>query len=345
SLGQQMVKKVKPQNLIELVSINSLMRLMTDTEEQPIDTFIRYRDDIDLWYQEMKEYGLTEEEQTIFEKYLKALNGVAVTQEAVMLMAMDEGIAGFTVKEANLLRKSIAKKNKEVQDEVKKMLYEWGLNSGNRKEVVDYLWLQISRQLGYAFSVPHVLAYTLIAMIEVNLNYYYSPLYWLTACLTVNSGSQEVDEDEKKKSTDYGKIAEAIGKMRERDVAIAHPNINKANFGFSPDIENEQIIFGLKGINGIGDDVAHTIIENRPYSSFDDFYERMYKTEIVKKSQFIMLIKAGAFNEFGSPIEIMKRFLVKEIDVKETLNMQNIKSILKYGLLDTPELSKYKELY
>ena len=344
-LGQAVVKKAQPKNLIELVSLNSLMRLMSDGEEQPIDTFIRYKNDISLWYDEMREHGLTEEESAIFEKYLLVLNGISDTQESVMQMAMDDAIAGFTIKEANYLRKSIAKKKVELQEEVKEKLYEWGMEKGNRKEVIDYLWLQISRQLGYSFSLPHTLAYTLIAMVEANLSYYYNPLYWQTACLTVNSGSLEVDEDTKQKSTNYGKVAEAIGKMKGRGVNVAQPLINKAEFGFVPDTENDRIIFSFKGIVGVGDDVAHAILENRPYASFDDFYERMYEGKIVQKKHVIQLIKAGAFNDFGEPRQIMKQFLLKEIGIKDKLNLQNMKSIIDLGLLDTPELNIYKELY
>ena len=345
-LGQAVVKKAQPKNLLELVSLNSLMRLMSENgEEQPIDTFIRYKNDISLWYEEMKEQDLTQEEIATFEKYLLALNGVADTQEAVMLMAMDSDIAGFTVKEANYLRKSIAKKSEQVQQEVKAKLYEWGEEKGSRKEVIDYLWLQITRMLGYAFSIPHTLAYTLIAMVEANLSYYYNPLYWQTACLTVNSGSLEVEEDAKQKSTNYGKVAEAIGKMKGKGVNVSQPLINHAEFGFVPDIENDRIIFSFKGIVGIGDDVAHTILANRPYTSFDDFYERMYVEKLVQKKHVTQLIKAGAFNEFDKPRFIMRDFLLKEVGIKESLNMQNMRSIIDLGLLDTPELHIYKELY
>lgn len=344
-LGQAVVKKAKPKNLLELVSLNSIMRLMSEGEEQPIDTFIRYKNDIGLWYQEMREHGLTEEEIQIFEKHLKPLQGVSDTQESIMKMAMDENIAGFTIKEANYLRKSVAKKKESLQKEVKDMLYKWGEEKGNRKEVVDYLWLQISRQLGYSFSLPHTLAYTLIAMVEANLSYYYNPLYWQTACLTVNSGSQEVEEESKQKSTNYGKVAEAIGKMKGRGVNVTQPLINSAEFGFVPDTKNDRIIFSFKGIVGIGDDVAHTILANRPYASFEDFYERMYIGKLVQKKHVIQLIKAGAFNEFGNPRHIMRDFLLKEIGIKESLDMKNMKSIIELGLLNTSELHIYEELF
>lgn len=148
-LGQAVIKKAKPKNLLELVSLNSIMRLMSDGgEDQPIDIFIKFKENIDLWYQEMIDFGLNEDEIKVFEKHLLPLNGVSDTQESVMIMAMDENIAGMDIKSVGYLRKSISKKNEELQKEVKKMLYEAGEKAGSRKVVIDYLWHQIERQLG-----------------------------------------------------------------------------------------------------------------------------------------------------------------------------------------------------
>lgn len=345
AISQSVVKKVKPSNLIEITATNSIMRLMSDGKEQPIDTFVKFKNNINLWYDEMKSFGLNEEEIKIFEEHLLKLNGVADTQESVMLMAMDKRIAGFDLFEATKLRKGIAKKKKEASLEIRDLLYKKGKELGNRKEVIDYLWHQIERMLSYAFSLPHTLAYSLIAMEELNIFNYYNPLYWQTGCLTVNSGSQEVDEDDKKKEKKYGKVAEAIGKMKSYGVKVALPDINKAKFSFTPDIENNQIIYSLKGIVGINDDVVRTIIENRPYTSFEDFYNRIYKEKLIQKKHMVTLIKAGAFNSFDSPFNIMRLFVKGEIEVKESLNMQNFKSILRLGLLDTPELKIYKQFY
>lgn len=345
-IAQSAIHKAKPKNLIELLSINSLIRLMvTDGEEQPIDTFIKFKNNIDLWYQEMRDFGLNDEEIKTFEKHLLKLNGVADTQESIMLMAMDENIGNCSLAIANDLRKGIAKKNRKKTEETMKKIYDSALKRGNRKVVVDYLWHQIQRMILYSFSIPHVLAYTLIAMEQIYLNYKYDPLYWNTAVLTVNSGSQEVEEEQKKKSTNYGKVAEAIGKMKSYGVNVALPDINKAGFSFVPDIENNQIIYSLKGIVGINDETVHKIIENRPYSSFEDFYKRVYEKGLITQSQMLQLIKAGCFNSFDNPIEIMKQFILKMVDVKDSLNMQNMKSIIRLGLLDTPELSIYKQYF
>lgn len=118
------------------------------------------------------------------------------------------------------------------------------------------------------------------------------------------------DEDvEENKSTDYGKVATAISNMQHRGIDIAFPLINEAGFDFKPDEKNNRIIYSLKAINGIGDDVVRQIMEYRPYRNFDDFLIRMYGTKIIKTSQVIQLIKAGAFMDSGSREEIMMHFI------------------------------------
>lgn len=341
-IGVQTVKRTKPTNLIELASANSLMRLMGTGhgKESPIDSFIRFKNDISEWYAELHKHQLYNDEIATMEKHLLKLNGVADTQESIMLLSMDDKVAGFSIKEANKLRKVIAKKKANEIDEIKTLFYEKGVNLGNRVEVLDYVWnVQIVRQLGYSFSILHTLAYSIIALQEANLNINYDPIYWRTACLTVNSASvddssNDADEDDhKSQSTNYGKIAAAIGNMQARGVKIGLPSINKAGFGFEPDIENNQIIFGLKGINGIGDEVVQNIIKNRPYLDFNDFIERMYRTSEVKKSQVIQLIKAGCFEEYGNRLEIMKQFIGLLYTPKTKLNLQNLNAVIENKLV------------
>jgi DNA polymerase III subunit alpha len=342
-VGYQAAIKVKPRNLLEMASANSLMRLMAgDGQEQPIDTFIKFKNDIQKWYDEMREHGLNDEEIKVMEEHLLKLNGVADTQESVMLLSMDKRVAGFDVKWANKLRKAIAKKSKKDMEEAHQEFFKRGKELGNRKEILKYVWdVQIKRQLGYSFSILHTLAYSVIALQELNLNYRFNPLYWNTACLTVNSGGIDIESDEddeeeqdkKTRSTDYGKVASAISSVIKNGIKIALPDINKAGFGFIPDIENNQIIYGLKGINGIGDDIVQQIISNRPYTSFKDFIERMYNTGVIKKSQVVQLIKAGCFDSFGDRKEIMEAFIKLIYEPKEKLNMQSLGTLIEKNLV------------
>ena len=89
--------------------------------------------------------------------------------------------------------------------------------------------------------------------------------------------------------------------MQDAGINIALPLINEANFGFSPDENQNRIIFGFKAMNGIGDDVARLIVENRPYTSIEDFCTRLIDTKLVKNSQMVKLIKGGCFTELHNP--------------------------------------------
>lgn len=353
-IGIETTKKVKPENILETSVANSLMRLMSDGGEiQPVDLYVKYKNDISLWYDEMKKFNLSDDEILIMEKHLKKIYGVADTQEVIMIMVMDEGISNFSIQEANLLRKAIAKKNKKAREDAKDLFYRKGTENGASQNLLDYVWdVQIKRQLGYSFSNLHTLVYSIIALQELNLYHKYDPLFWNTACLTVNSASTEEEdideqenEDEKKnKSTNYGKVAAAIGMMQQHRVKIGLPNINKAAFGFKPDFDTREIIYGLKGLVGIGDELATTIVENRPYKTFDDFIERMFKTGLVKKSHMLQLTKAGCFDSFGSRDEIMKQFISAIYDHKDKLNMQNFNKLVENNLIPS-EYDTYKRLY
>lgn len=345
-LAQQALMETKPTNLVEMAAVNSLMRLMGSGDETPVETFAKYKQDISLWYDEMKNYNLNDDEIKVLEKYLLPLNGVSDVQEVVMLLVQDEAIANMDMTDSNKLRKAIAKKSEKAYEAVRKDFYISGEKNGTRKEMLDYVWnVQIARQKGYGFSILHTIAYSIIGLQNIEIVANYSPIIWYTACLTINSGSTEVEEGEKAKTTKYGKVASAIGNLKSYGVKIELPHINSANFGFTPDVKGERIFYSLKGINGIGDDIVHEVIKHRPYQSFDDFYERMYKTKVVQRGHVLQLIKAGAFNEFDSPPEVMKQFIIKEVSVKEKLNGQNMSRIIALGLLNTPENKQYQDYF
>lgn len=108
-VGLQAAQKIKPKNIIELTSANCLMRLMGESgEERPMDRYCRLKDNFDLWYQEVKDRNLSQEEIKILEPYYVPNFGVPASQEDLMLVCMDKNIAHFTLKEANSARKIVA---------------------------------------------------------------------------------------------------------------------------------------------------------------------------------------------------------------------------------------------
>lgn len=335
----QTVTRIKPQSLVELAQANSLMRLMPQAgQEAPTDTYVRFKNNIDEWYKEMKAYGVPESDFPIMEELMLAYKGVMDTQEAIMIASQHPKVSNFTIGESNKLRKGVAKKNEKVLREVRKLFFEKGLKCGANENTLRYIWeVQIARQLAYSFSILHTIAYTFIALQELILFHYYPKVYWYTACLTVNSGSIEIDEDSeaKSKSTNYDKVAKAIGDLQQVGVEVVPPYINSAGFSFTPDVKHNRIIFSLKGINGIGDDVAQEIIKHRPYYSLQDFCAKLVDTKIIGQTKVISLIKAGCFDEIERKdrVEIMKDYIGTICEPKRKLTTSNIAYILENGLL------------
>ena len=151
----------------------------------------------------------------------------------------------------------------------------------------------------------HSLPYSFVGIQSIYFVINFNPIYWNTACLIVNSGSLEDHSEEeivdiyapeaqdlsegvtfidlpdksakvrRTASTDYSKIAKAIGDIRAAGIKVSLANINKSKFGFAPDVENNRILFGLKGMLNVGDDVIMEILNNRPYKSPKDFLNKV----------------------------------------------------------------------
>ena len=172
----------------------------------------------------------------------------------------------------------------------------------------------------------------------------WNPIYWNTACLIVNSASLEEDTDDedyevKEKASDYAKVAKAIGDITSRGIKISLIDINKSNFSFEPDEENNEILFGMKALGGINGDVIEQIIAGRPYTSFKDFLSRCP----LNKTAMVSLIKGGAFDkleiEWAEELNVHPRLLImtyylsKNCDAKNRLTLQNFNGLLQKDLV------------
>lgn len=352
--GEQALRAIKPKNLLEATNANTLMRLMVENgQEQPMELYVRYKQDITQWYKEMEEFGLNEKEIRIMKKYLSEDYGVCSTQEKMMLMSMDKDISNFNVVESNLLRKGIAKKIGDKYEEAHKLFYKKGQEREASKTLLDYVWdKQISLQRGYGFSLVHGIEYTWILVQQLNLIYYYPSIYWNTAVLLVESGAVELEgenENKKEKSTNYGIVAKAIGNMQDKGVNITLPDINKAEIGFAPKEEDDEIMFGLKGIMTINNETAKLIIENRPFKSLKDFYNKMVLVKrkvtlsngkiqnrsLVSEGQVVTLIKAGCFDKIENKPreEILEDYLKITNPLKKKLSTKDIINVIEMGVI------------
>lgn len=160
SMGVKAIRTIHPESLLEVAVANSLMRLSCDGE-QPMDRYARYKTDPEAWDNDMKAYGLTDEERLTMHDLLDAEGGVCSSQELMMKMTMDKRIAGFDTILANKLRKGCAKKVKDLIDYSKDKLFELGTKLGTSEQLLHYVWdEQIGMQLGYGFSLLHTIGLT-----------------------------------------------------------------------------------------------------------------------------------------------------------------------------------------
>lgn len=361
AVGSQAAKKIKPTNILEMSDANGLMRLMTSEkgQETPMEKYIRYKNNINLWYSEMSRAGLTEEEQRTLEPYFKPSYGVPPSQEQLMRMLMDENICNFSLKEANAARKIVGKKQMAKIPELHQKI----LDTAASPLLGKYIWERgVGPQMGYSFSTIHALAYSFIGVQTLYIATHWNPIYWNTACLIVNSGSLEEQENveivsiyekedfetytyedlpdrngKKKieKTTDYTKLANAIGDITSKGIKVSLIDINKSGFSFEPDEENNEILFGLKGVNKIGGPVINQIINNRPYTGIIDFMKKCP----LNKTQMISLIKSGAFdkidNYWASKLceqpryAIMAYYISLISEPKNRLTLQNFNGLIQ----------------
>lgn len=131
----------QPKSAMDLSAANSLLRLMPDNaDETPIDRYIRYKQSHEAWLKDISDFGLNDEERDCLWEYLSDAYGLADSQEKIMRLSMDKRVSGYTLKEANKLRKAIAKKSKKLQEEAKAQFFEYGEKLGTRPVFLDYIW-------------------------------------------------------------------------------------------------------------------------------------------------------------------------------------------------------------
>ena len=364
------IATLKPTSVDDLAILNSTIRLMAQEKggEMPTDKLARFKANPHEWEREIEKYGLTSREKDILEPVLGMSYGLCIAQEQFMELVQLPELGGFSLTWADKLRKSIAKKNPKDYEALTKEFFEVTKEKGVDEAFAKYVWnVLIAMSRGYGFNQSHTLAYSLIALQEMNLAYHYPIIFWNCACLITDAGGDEKeaedeevevieevftneieefalddseDDDEgeeevavkKKKKTasvNYGKIATAIGKMRMNGIMVEPPDINKSNYTFSPDAELNIIRYGISGITRVGEDIVKQIIANRPYTSIQDFLNKVK----VNKVQMINLIKSGAFDSFGERTKLMHEYVDMISDTKERITLQNMKMLINFGLI------------
>jgi DNA polymerase-3 subunit alpha len=227
------------------------------------------------------------------ESILKSTYGIIVYQEQLMQVARELG--GFSLAEADILRKAVGKKIRSLLLEQEERMINGMLKSGIKKEVAQKIWEWVLPFARYGFNKAHSTAYATIAYQTAYLKTHY-PVEFMASLLT----SEKADVE---------RIAILIGECKKMGIEVLPPSINESLKNFTVIPKENKIRFGLLAIKNVGSNVVDAIVEekknNGPFQSIGDFIQRVSCKDLNKKS-LESLIKAGVFDELGERKELLE---------------------------------------
>ena len=225
--------------------------------------------------------------------------GLIVYQEQVMAIA--QKLAGFSLGRADLLRKAMGKKNKEILDKEYVHFEEGMRNNGFSSIAIEELWKTLIPFSDYAFNRAHSAGYGVLSFWTAYLKANY-PTEYMAALLTSV-------RDDKDKSALY------LNESRRMGIKVLPPDVNFSNAEYTPG--GSDIRFGLTAIRNIGENVVASIVKNRNekgnYTSFSDFLAKVDGT-VCNKKTIESLIKAGAFDSLGHSRKGLMSIYLEAID-------------------------------
>ena len=270
------LKQLVPNKFEDIVNMNALYR---PGSMKFVDSYIKKK----LGKEEVT-YG-----NERLEKILSDTYGIIVYQEQVMQIAQE--LAGFTLGQADILRRAMGKKKKKEMEEQRSAFIEGAVKRDVKKNVATNLFELINEFAGYGFNKSHSVGYALIAYQTAWLKAHY-PSEFMASTL-----SCELD------STD--RIQMFVEDCRSIGLIVQRPDINTSEYLFK-DLNHETILYGLGAIKGIGSSLVEKIIEARGKENFKDLYDFCSRvgSNNINKRILTALIGSGAMDCLGKRHEI-----------------------------------------
>ncbi|HTO77753.1 MAG TPA: DNA polymerase III subunit alpha [Thermoanaerobaculia bacterium] len=269
---RDLLRRAKPRVFADLAALNALYRPGA-LDAGTVEDYVRRRNGTSK-----VTYPLPELEPILAETL-----GILVYQEQVMRIAST--VAGYSLAEADLLRKAIGKKKKEIMLAEGEKFVRMAVEHGTPKKKAQELWSLIEPFARYGFNKSHAVAYALVAYKTAYLKAHH-PVDFLAATLSAEIGSTDG-------------IVKVIGDCVEMGIAVLPPDINESRKNFTA--VGDAIRFGLAAIKGVGEAAAEAILAERargPFASFSDFAFRL-ESHLINKRTVDALIAAGAFDSVG----------------------------------------------
>lgn len=298
------LKDLRPDRLDDLIAMNALYR---PGPIQYIPNFINRK-----LGKENIAYDLPE-----MEEHLKETYGITVYQEQVMLLS--QKLAGFSKGDADVLRKAMGKKQKNVLDKMKSQFVEGAVAKGHPANVLEKIWADWEAFASYAFNKSHSTCYSFVAYQTAYLKANY-PAEYMAAVLTNNQN--HID-----------KITFFMEECKRMGLKVKGPDINESEVQFTVNSQGE-IRFALSAIKGVGEAAVESIILERKnkgqFLTYLDFIRRS-NLRTVNKKVLESLCNAGSFDcfpelhrkQYFTPVEKYDSFI--ELSLKYGNNYQSQK--------------------
>src|SRR5262245_47579029 len=279
---RDILRKAKPQRLDDLIALNALYR-PGPLRSGMVDDFIA------------RKQGRTEVKYELpqLEGVLSDTYGVIAYQEQVMRIS--NLIAGFTLGEADLLRKAMGKKNAEVMARMRGKFVEGAVKLGTNEKKAAHLFDLMEHFAGYGFNKSHSTAYAFLAYQTAYLKANY-PWHFAASLLTIES-----------QNTD--KLAMYLGEARERGIPVLPPDINQSQLRFAVEPE-KGVRFGLTAIKNVGEGAIESLLDVRKKQGRIASLSALcgdLDLRLANKRVFESLVKAGAFDSLAkdTPFEAL----------------------------------------
>jgi DNA polymerase-3 subunit alpha len=277
---RDVLRRYRPDTVEDLTALNALYR-PGPIQGGMIDDFIERK----LGRRKV-EYALPE-----LEGILKETLGVIVYQEQVMQIS--NVLASYSLGEADLLRRSMGKKNAEAMAEQRDRFMEGADALGHPKSIAGDIFDQMEKFAGYGFNKSHSAAYALLAYQTAYLKTHY-PMEFMAALLTSETSKPE-------------NVVKYIGECKEMGINVEPPDVQVSGSQFTP--HGEAIRFGLAAVKNVGGNAIESILKARAEAggSFKNLWEFCEKVDlrVMNKRVIESLIKAGALDALGKRAPLM----------------------------------------
>ncbi len=320
---QRLNARLKPTTFEDIIAVLALYR-PGPMESGMLEEFIERKHGRKRIYYPFEEVSFEELKETLEPTY-----GMIVYQEQVMQIV--QIIGGFSLGEADIIRRAMGKKKKDLMEEYKKEFVKRAGERGFDPEKSRTLFELIEKFAGYGFNKSHSAAYAMITFQTAYLKSYY-PQEFMAALLT----SEQDNTD---------KIVKYVDEVKRLKIKLLPPSIKRSSLEFSAtEIDGEDVIlFGLGAIKGVGESAVVSILEARDEGGFADLDEFLHKIDPAKVNKKVIeaLIKSGAMDDFG----YSRKTLLHNIEkiVETTHEVARAKKMAQNSLFgDTKEMTQIK---